>query len=166
MMQVLHTRSSPLRRLLVAAAVLGCLGLAAGLTTMSVAAAPKRQATDTDTPTPTNTPTNTPSPTATDTPTATVTPGGYARPVIVLQSYSVPGGAVSPGQNFDLTFRLANPGQGTAFNVLASFEAGDFLPRGTGGGDGGFLSPEQAAVNRETDKSRANQARRPDLKPL
>src|SRR4030042_1587989 len=130
MMQVLHTRSSPLRRLLVAAAVLGCLGLAAGRRTLGGPPAPKSRVTGTDTPPATNTSTNTPSPTATDTPTATVTPGGYARPVIVLQSYSVPGGTVSPGQNFDLTFRLANPRQGTAFNVLASFEAGDLLPAG------------------------------------
>ncbi len=119
------------RRLFVSAAVIGCLALAVGLSTLPAAAAPRHQITET--PRPTDTPTGTPTPTATETPTATVTPGGYARPVIVLQSYSVPGGAISPGQNFDLTFRLANPGQGTAFNVLASFEAGDFLPRGTGG---------------------------------
>ncbi len=48
---------------------------------------------------------------------------------------------------------------GTVFSVTVATRTG------TGGGGGGFLSPEQAAVNRETDRNRANQARGPDLKP-
>jgi hypothetical protein len=71
-----------------------------------------------------------------DTDTTTIEPPSatvFVRPLIVLESYSPGGYAVSPGQEFDLSFRLANAGQIKARNIVATFAAGDFIPRGTGG---------------------------------
>jgi hypothetical protein len=98
-----------------------------------IAAAPPRQATDTETPTPTNTapPSNTPVPTSTSTNTP-VTPV-YTRPLIVLDSYSPGGYSVARGQEFTLSFRLRNAGSLKARNIVATFSSGDFLMRQTGG---------------------------------
>jgi hypothetical protein len=71
-----------------------------------------------------------------DTDTTTIEPPSatvFVRPLIVLEGYSPGGYAVSPGQEFDLSFRLANAGQIKARNIVATFAAGDFIPRGTGG---------------------------------
>lgn len=65
-------------------------------------------------------------------PTPTPTPP-TARPLIVLLAYSAGGYSVTPGQEFDLAFRLANAGDVTAHNIVVTFSTGDFFPRGTGG---------------------------------
>jgi len=75
------------------------------------------------------TPTNTPSPV-------------FTRPQIMLDSYSVKGGAVQPGTEFDLVFRLVNTGGLKARNIVVLFAAGDFLPRVNGGVlSAGVISP-------------------------
>ncbi len=70
---------------------------------------------------------------ATETPTPTNTPSAYDRPFVVLLAYSAGSYSVTPGQEFTLAFRLGNPGGQTAFNVVATFASGDFVPRGNGG---------------------------------
>ncbi len=87
------------------------------LSSQSSLAAPSRQTPDTPSPPPA--PTNTPS--------------AYDRPFIVLLAYRAGSYSVTPGQEFDLAFRLGNPGGQTAFNVVATFATGDFVPRGNGG---------------------------------
>ena len=61
------------------------------------------------------------------------TPVPPARPIVVLDSYSTSTFAVLPGHDFDLSFRLRNSGAAKAKNIIVTFTAGDFLPRGTGG---------------------------------
>ena len=56
-----------------------------------------------------------------------------SRPILVLSSYSANPYAVEPGQDFDLSFRLANTGNAKARNIIATFSSTDFLPRGNGG---------------------------------
>lgn len=87
--------------------------------------------------TPTDTATSTPvPPTATpEPPTATSTrePSSSFRPVIILDSYSVTGDSITPGQRFDLTLRVFNTGQDFARNLILTYSGGDFLPMDTGG---------------------------------
>jgi hypothetical protein len=68
-------------------------------------------------------------------PTATESPGNptFPRPLVVLETYSMGGYAVRPGQDFDLQFRLRNDGQEKAKNIKVTVTPGDFIPRGNGG---------------------------------
>jgi hypothetical protein len=75
-----------------------------------------------------------PTATATQEPTqADATPTPYQRPLIVVDSYSASVNEVSPGSQFNLVVRLRNVGQLAASNIVATFAAGDFIPRETGG---------------------------------
>ncbi len=110
----LRSPSSLLRR---AAFGLPALLLGLGLSAQGSMGAPALQASDT--PTETVAPTNTPS--------------AYNRPFVVLLAYNAGTYSVTPGQEFTLAFRLGNPGGQSAHNVVATFAAGDFVPRGNGG---------------------------------
>ncbi len=93
---------------------------------------------DPDTPTPSATATATATASATASATATTTatrtpPHGFLRPLIVLESYSTSPYDLSPGRDFDLSFRLRNAGDLLARNIVVTFTAGDFIPRQTGG---------------------------------
>lgn len=72
---------------------------------------------------------------ATATPLATNTPypTAFVRPLLVVQSYGASSTAVVPGENLDFEITLANAGQASASNIVATFKNGDFLPRDTGG---------------------------------
>jgi hypothetical protein len=72
-------------------------------------------------------------PTATPTVTATREPSSSFRPLIVLESYSVTGGSVTPGKEFELTLRVVNAGQDFARNLIITYSGGDMLPLNTGG---------------------------------
>jgi hypothetical protein len=75
-----------------------------------------------------------PTATATQAPTqADATPTPYQRPLIVVDTYSASVNEVSPGSQFNLVVRLRNVGQLAASNIVATFAAGDFIPRETGG---------------------------------
>ncbi len=68
--------------------------------------------------------------------TATTTsepPGGYERPVIVVDTYSLSEDTISPGDSFTLYVTLYNAGQMYATNIVALFTPGDLIPRDTGG---------------------------------
>lgn len=69
----------------------------------------------------------------TDTPEPTETSSEFSQPIIVLSTYTVPGGAVEPGRSFDLYFRLANDGGSKARNLVITTVARDFVPKGNGG---------------------------------
>lgn len=91
-------------------------------------------------PAPTAGPTDTPQPTNTPAPTA------FVRPVIVVQSYGASAAEITPGSNLDFEMTLANAGQTTATNVIATFVTGDFTPRATGGVRAiGNLTPGQSS---------------------
>ncbi|HWR66875.1 MAG TPA: hypothetical protein VN364_12225, partial [Bellilinea sp.] len=94
------------------------------------------------------TPTETPTPSATLSPTvslmqdtstvippatSTTAPSSSFRPLIVLESYSVTGGSVTPGKEFELTLRVVNAGQDFARNLILTYSGGDMLPLNTGG---------------------------------
>jgi hypothetical protein len=81
-------------------------------------------------------------PTATETITPTAqespTPCPTAqRPLLVIGSYNVTGGSISPGQEFDLTIQLFNMSptctDGFARDIILQYSGGDFLPIDTGG---------------------------------
>lgn len=57
----------------------------------------------------------------------------YSRPLLVIDSYSYGGDAVTPNTNFTLTLRLANRGGSPANNIVATFGGTDFIPQNTGG---------------------------------
>ena len=83
-----------------------------------------------------DTPTDTPTaaaPTATPQPTSTTAPSSSFRPVIILDSYSVTGDSVTPGQRFDLVLRVFNTGQDFGRNLILTYSGGDLLPMETGG---------------------------------
>jgi uncharacterized repeat protein (TIGR01451 family) len=66
----------------------------------------------------------------------------FQRPVLTLTSYSA-SGAVTPGNNFTLTFRVANQGGAKARNIVFTIVPGDFLPSGSGGViAGGVIAPD------------------------
>jgi len=86
--------------------------------------------------TPTETPTVAPTtaePTAAPTATATREPSSSFRPVIILDSYTVTGDSVTPGQRFDLVLRVFNTGQDFGRNLILTYSGGDLLPMETGG---------------------------------
>lgn len=68
-------------------------------------------------------------------------PTVFQRPVLTLTSYSS-SGAVIAGDDFTLTFRVANQGGAKARNIVFTIIAGDFLPSGSGGViAGGVIAP-------------------------
>lgn len=73
-----------------------------------------------------------PAPTVNITPT-TQPPGGFERPVIVVNTYSLDQDTISPGNSFKLFITLYNAGQQYATNIVAIFTSGDLIPRETGG---------------------------------
>lgn len=71
----------------------------------------------------------------------TPSPTLFQRPVLTLTSYSA-SGAVTPGNDFTLTFRVANQGGAKARNIVFTIVPGDFLPSGSGGViAGGVIAP-------------------------
>ncbi|HSM57266.1 MAG TPA: hypothetical protein VK879_14035 [Candidatus Sulfomarinibacteraceae bacterium] len=89
-------------------------------------------------PAPTAGPTEPPEATATPQPTA------FLRPVIVVQSYGASSAEITPGSDLAFEITLANAGQSTASNIIATFVSGDFVPRATGGVHAvGVLTPGQ-----------------------
>lgn len=85
-------------------------------------------------------PTDTPEPSSTPPPTA------FVRPLLVVSSYGASAPMITPGQNLDFEMTIANAGQATATNVLATFTSGDFVARETGGVRAlGTLAPGQTA---------------------
>lgn len=85
-------------------------------------------------------------PTGTAEPTNTPPPTAFVRPLLVVQSYGASAPQITPGQNLDFEMTIANAGQATATNVLATFTSGDFVARDTGGVRAlGTLGPGQTA---------------------
>jgi uncharacterized repeat protein (TIGR01451 family) len=85
-------------------------------------------------------------PTATPEPSPTPPPTAFVRPLLVVNSYGASSAQITPGQNLDFEMTIANAGQATATNVLATFVSGDFVPRNTGGVRAlGALGPGQTA---------------------
>lgn len=85
-------------------------------------------------------------PTATPAPSSTPAPTAYVRPVVIVQSYGASSPAISPNTDLDFEITLVNTGQGVATNIVATFAAGDFIPRLTGGVRSvGALGPGQSA---------------------
>jgi hypothetical protein len=66
-------------------------------------------------------------------PTNTPPPNSFERPLVVIGSYSASLDTISPGDQFDLSVKLVNKGQGIANNVVAFFTPADLIPLGTGG---------------------------------
>ena len=85
-------------------------------------------------------------PTATPEPTNTPAPTAFVRPLLVINSYGASAAQITPGQNLDFEMTIANAGQTTATNVVATFTSGDFIARDTGGVRAlGSLAPGQTA---------------------
>ncbi len=83
-------------------------------------------------------------PTATPEPSQTPAPTAFIRPLLVVSSYGASSAQITPGQNLDFEMTIANAGQATATNVLATFTSGDFVARNTGGVRAlGSLAPGQ-----------------------
>ena len=57
----------------------------------------------------------------------------FARPVVVVESFSANTPYVTPGTDFTLTLNLRNNGGATATNILVSFSGTDFVPVSSGG---------------------------------
>lgn len=68
-------------------------------------------------------------PESTNTPPATA----FVRPLLIVDSYGASSAQITPGSNFDFEMTLANAGQITASNIVATFVSGSFIPRNTGG---------------------------------
>ena len=69
-------------------------------------------------------------------------PTVFERPLLTLISYSTNSTGVTPGEEFKLSFRVANKGGAKARNIVFTFSPGDFLPSGSGGVvAGGVISP-------------------------
>lgn len=81
----------------------------------------------------TSTATVAPAPTEAIAPTATSQPADPGRPLIVVESYEIGQESVEAGQEFTLQVRLKNVGNRLAFNIVATFTPGDFVPRVSGG---------------------------------
>lgn len=85
-------------------------------------------------------------PTGTPEPSSTPEPTAFVRPLLVVSSYGASAPQITPGQNLDFEMTIANAGQSTATNVLATFTSGDFVARETGGVRAlGTLTPGQTA---------------------
>jgi hypothetical protein len=75
-----------------------------------------------------------PPPAVTEAPTVTVPPPTtYERPLLAIESYSASIDTISPGDQFELSVKIANKGQGTAHNIVAAFTPSELIPLGTGG---------------------------------
>jgi len=61
------------------------------------------------------------------------TTAAFARPLVMVSSYYVNEGNITPGQDFTLTLTLENVGNSPAGNLVLSFTSTDFFPRETGG---------------------------------
>ncbi len=57
----------------------------------------------------------------------------FARPVVVVESFSANTTYVTPGTDFTLTLNLRNNGGAPATNILVSFSGTDFVPVSSGG---------------------------------
>jgi hypothetical protein len=87
-----------------------------------------------------------PGPTMTPESSPTPAPTAFVRPLLVVSSYGASAPQITPGQNLDFEMTIANAGQATATNVLATFTSGDFVARDTGGVRAlGTLEPGQTA---------------------
>lgn len=66
---------------------------------------------------------------------ATATPSAASaeRPLLVIDSYKADVDRITPGTDFTLVIKLRNMGKLAAKNVVATFTAGDFIVRTTGG---------------------------------
>jgi hypothetical protein len=66
---------------------------------------------------------------------ATETPSVVSaeRPLLVIDSYNADVDRITPGTDFTLVIKLRNMGKLAAKNVVATFTAGDFIVRRTGG---------------------------------
>ncbi|MCB9419016.1 MAG: IPT/TIG domain-containing protein [Ardenticatenaceae bacterium] len=83
-------------------------------------------------------------PTRTPAPTNTPAPTAFVRPLLVVQSYGASSTEITPGQDLDFEMTLVNSGQSRASNVIATFVAGNFVARATGGVRAlGTLDPNQ-----------------------
>lgn len=65
--------------------------------------------------------------------TTLTTTAAFARPLVVVSSYSINGGEITPGQDFTISLVLNNVGNAPAANLVLTFESTDFFPRNTGG---------------------------------
>ncbi|HQN05344.1 MAG TPA: hypothetical protein PK174_08005 [Anaerolineaceae bacterium] len=61
------------------------------------------------------------------------TTAAFARPLVMVSTYYVNEGSITPGQDFTLTLTLENVGNSPAGNLVLSFSSTDFYPRETGG---------------------------------
>lgn len=66
-------------------------------------------------------------------PTETPAPTAFIRPLLTVQSYGASSSPVTPGTDLDFEMTFVNSGQNTATNIVATFVAGDFIARVTGG---------------------------------
>lgn len=66
-------------------------------------------------------------------PTATLAPTPFIRPLLTVQSYGASSSPVTPGTDIDFEMTFVNSGQSIATNIVATFPAGNFIPRVTGG---------------------------------
>lgn len=81
------------------------------------------------------------SPVVTNTP----VPTNFVRPMVTVFSYGASSAKLSPGQDFEMEMTLQNTGQIVASNIVATFPAGDFVPRASGGVKAvGDLGPGQS----------------------
>lgn len=72
-------------------------------------------------------------PTSTPVPTNTPAPTAFVRPLLVVNSYGASSAEITPGENLAFEMTIANAGQSRASNVVATFVAGNFTARDTGG---------------------------------
>ncbi|MCB8949135.1 MAG: IPT/TIG domain-containing protein [Ardenticatenaceae bacterium] len=72
-------------------------------------------------------------PTSTPAPTNTPAPTAFVRPLLVVNSYGASSAEITPGENLAFEMTIANAGQSRATNVVATFVAGNFTARDTGG---------------------------------
>lgn len=85
-------------------------------------------------------------PTGTPEPSPTPPPTAFVRPLLVVASYGASSPQIVPGQNLDFEMTIANAGQATATNVVATFTGDSFVARDTGGVRAlGSLAPGQTA---------------------
>ncbi len=61
------------------------------------------------------------------------TTAAFARPLVMVSSYYVNEGNITPGQDFTLNLTLENVGNSPAGNLVLAFSSNDFYPRETGG---------------------------------
>lgn len=55
------------------------------------------------------------------------------RPLIIVRAYNAGEDTVAPGSEFNLTIRLENIGNQDAYNLVANFTPGEFIPLKSGG---------------------------------